>query len=129
MIRIFLLGIVFIFTSCAGKTYLSDLKYVQDKETNSLFAYDKDGSPFNGIAWSKDGKTLSIEVDNGLVISEKAFHKNGEIAVFVSFTSKKLIYYDETGKEITENEAKEQINPETIARIRAAGYEMGLADD
>ena len=125
----YLLGLLLFLASCGGKTYLSELKYVEDKETNSLCAYDKDGNPFNGTAWSKDGKTLSIEVDNGLVITERAFHKNGEIAVFVSFNSKEPIYYDETGKEITEDEAKEQINSETMARIRAAGYEMGLADD
>lgn len=127
MIKVILFSLLIVLTSCTKKTYLSDLRYVEDNETKNLFAYDKNGKPFDGIAWSSDEMTLCLEVDKGIVVLQKAFHENGEIAVIS--TRSKITYYDNEGNEVSAKDSKKHITPEILARIRMAGYEMGFIDD
>lgn len=75
----YLLGLLLFFVSCGiGKTYLYELDFTEDKDRKSgnifnVFVHDKKGNAFDGTAWSSDGKTLSIEVNNGILVCLKMY--------------------------------------------------------
>lgn len=84
----YLLGLLLFFVSCGiGKTYLYELDFTEDKDRKSgnifnVFVHDKKGNAFDGTAWSSDGKTLSIEVNNGILVCLKMYYENGEMATY-----------------------------------------------
>lgn len=39
-----------------------------------------DGSPYTGVLWSNDERTMSIEVRNGVIETFTFYHMNGKIA-------------------------------------------------
>ena len=102
----YLLGLLLFFVSCGiGKTYLYELDFTEDKDRKSgnifnVFVHDKKGNAFDGTAWSSDGKTLSIEVNNGILVCLKMYYENGEMATYS--TLQQRTYYDKDGNVISE---------------------------
>ncbi len=118
---------MFLISCGGGKTYFYELNFVEDKdrktgEIHNAFIYDKKGNAFDGIAWSSDGKTLSIKVDNGLFVWLKMYYKDGKLAAYS--TLQQQICYNRDGDEITQEEFKKEIDSESLARIRMASEEM-----
>lgn len=104
----YLLGLLLFFVSCGiGKTYLYELDFTEDKDRKSgnifnVFVHDKKGNAFDGTAWSSDGKTLSIEVNNGILVCLKMYYENGEMATYS--TLQQRTYYDKDGNVISETD-------------------------
>lgn len=89
-----------------GKTSFSDLDF--RREHGNEYAYNKDGSVFSGTAWSSDGKTMKIEVYNGVIKSTTVYHSNGNIACTVTLSTnpKNESYYDINGNAISKQQFK-----------------------
>lgn len=75
---------------------------------NSRFFYKGDAL-FTGTAWSNDGRFMKLICENGVAFKIYLHHNNGRIAYIIDIKNDKTIYYyDEDGKEITQNEFGEQ---------------------
>lgn len=124
----YLLGLLLFLVSCGiGKTYLYELDFTEDKDRKSgnifnVFVHDKKGNAFDGTAWSSDGKTLSIEVNNGILVSLKMYYENGKIATYN--TLQQHIFYDKDGNEISEADFRKEIDSKTLSRMRMASMEL-----
>ena len=117
----YLLGLLLLLVSCGiGKTYLYELDFTEDKDRKSgnifnVFVHDKKGNAF-------DGKTLSIEVNNGILVCLKMYYENGEMATYS--TLQQRTYYDKDGNVISETDFKAGIDSETLSRMRMASMEL-----
>ena len=124
----YLLGLLLLLASCGmGKTYLYELNFTEDRDRKSgdifnVFVHDKQGNAFDGIAWSSDGKTLSIEVNNGILVCLKMYYENGKIAIYT--TLQQHTFYDKNGNEISETDFGAEIDSETLSRMRMASMEL-----
>ena len=124
----YLLGLLLFFVSCGiGKTYLYELDFTEDKDRKSgnifnVFVHDKKGNAFDGTAWSSDGKTLAIEVNNGILVCLKMYYENGEMATYS--TLQQRTYYDKDGNVISETDFRAGIDSETLSRMRMASMEL-----
>ncbi len=112
--------IICCFSSCnLGNTHLTDLDFRRDH--GNEYAYKKDGTVFNGTAWSSDDKTIKIEVNNGVITTVTLFHSNGNVAITGSI--KNLTYYDINGSIITKQQFK--INyPDLMVQAGAFEHEV-----
>lgn len=106
-----------------GKKYFNDLEFREDRR--NYYAY-KDGKVFDGTAWSSDGKTIKIEVNNGLVISVVGYHPNGNIAMETK-TNGSETYYDEDGRTLSKAEFKQRY-PNMEAQFNAFEPELHFMD-
>lgn len=115
--------ILLIACDAIGKHYLKDLDFRRDH--GNEYVYNKDGSVFTGTAWSSDGKTLKIEVSNGILNQATQYHSNGEIAATVQFTagSKSRKYFDTNGNQISK-EQSEELYPELEVQAGAFEHEV-----
>lgn len=124
----YLLGLLLFFVSCGiGKTYLYELDFTEDTDRKSgnifnVFVHDKKGNVFDGTAWSSDGKTLSIEVNNGTLVCLKMYYENGKIAIYSTLQQRTC--YDKDGNEISETDFRTEIDSETLSRMRMASMEL-----
>ncbi|WP_418795786.1 hypothetical protein [Phocaeicola plebeius] len=124
----YLLGLLLLLVSCEiGKTYLYELNFTEDRDRKSgnifnVFVHDKKGNAFDGTAWSSDGKTLSIEVNNGILVCLKMYYENGKIATYN--TLQQHTFYDKDGNEINEADFRKEIDSETLSRMRMASMEL-----
>ena len=124
----YLLGLLLLLVSCGiGKTYLYELDFTEDKDRKSgnifnVFVHDKKGNAFDGTAWSSDGNTLSIEVNNGILVCLKMYYENGEMATYS--TLQQRTYYDKDGNVISETDFRAGIDSETLSRMRMASMEL-----
>lgn len=112
------------FISCdnLGKTYLTDLDFRKDH--GNEYAYKKDGSVYTGTAWSSDGKTVKIEVSNGVITTATFYHSNGNIAgIAYPGSHGSDIYYDLNGNSITRQQFQQQY-PNVIAQLGAFEHEV-----
>lgn len=106
-----------------GKHYLKDLDFRRDH--GNEYAFNKDGSVFTGTAWSSDGKTIKIEVNNGVINSATLYYSNGDIAAQSTFASRKynVNYYDTNGNQISEKQFMEEY-PEVMVQFGAFTHEI-----
>ena len=124
----YLLGLLLLLVSCGiGKTYLYELDFTEDKDRKSgnifnVFVHDKKGNAFDGTAWSSDGKTLSIVVNNGILVCLKMYYENGQIATYSTLQQRTC--YDKDGNEISETDFRAGIDSETLSRMRMASMEL-----
>lgn len=87
-----------------------------------MFVHDKKGNAFDGTAWSSDGKSLSIEVNNGILVCLKMYYENGKIAIYSTLQQRTC--YDKDGNEISETDFRAEIDSETLSRLRMASMEL-----
>ena len=105
-----------------GKTYFSELVFRRDH--GNEYAYKKDGNVFSGTAWSSDGKTIKIDVNNGVITNATMYHSNGNIAATArSGASKSETYYDINGNTITKQQFEKQY-PEVMIQVGAFEHEV-----
>lgn len=118
-----LLMSLFILVACdaIGKHYLKDLDFRRDH--GNEYAYNKDGSVFTGTAWSSDGKTVKIEVNNGVINYVTLYHSNGDIAAQYTAGSRIEKYYDTNGNQISEQQFKKEY-PEVMVQLGAFEHEV-----
>lgn len=112
------------FISCdnMGKTYFNDLDFRKDH--GNEYAYKKDGTVYTGTAWSSDGKTVKIDVSNGVITTTTVYHSNGNIACTAHpGTRDSDVYYDLNGNTITRQQFKQQY-PNVLAQLGAFEYEV-----
>lgn len=123
----YLFCLLLLFASCGSKIRFHELNFVEDRDRKSgnifnVFVRDQKGNAFDGTAWSSDGKTLSIEVDEGILVCSKIYYDNGKIASYN--TLHQHIFYDKEGKEISEEDFKKEIDSESMSHIRMAVMEL-----
>ena len=123
----YLLVLLLFFVSCGiGKTYLYELDLTEDTDRKSgisnVFVHDKKGNAVDGTAWSSDGKSLSIEVNNGILVCLKMYYENGKIAIYSTLQQRTC--YDKDGNEISETDFRAEIDSETLSRLRMASMEL-----
>ena len=105
-----------------GKTHFTDLDFRRDH--GNEYAYKKDGSVFTGTAWSSDGKTMKIVVNNGVISSATVYHSNGNIAGTVHPGNRGSdTYYDTNGTVITKQQFKQQY-PDVMVQVGAFEHEV-----
>lgn len=105
-----------------GKTSFSDLDFRKDH--GNEYAYNKDGSVFTGTAWSSDGKTVKIDVSNGVITTVTVYHSNGNIAGTAHPSTRDSdTFYDINGNAITKQQFEQQY-PNLIAQLGALRYEV-----
>lgn len=105
-----------------GKTYFSDLDFRKDH--GNEYAYNKDGSVFTGTAWSSDGKTIKIDVNNGVITNVTVYHSNGNIAGTAHPGNHGSdSYYDINGTGITKQQFKQQY-PDVMVQVGAFEHEV-----
>jgi len=112
------------FISCdnLGKTHFTDLDFRRNQ--GNEYAYKKDGTVFSGTAWSSDGKTVKIDVNNGVITTVTIYHSNGNIAgtthpgIGGSDT-----YYGINGNTLTKQQFKQQYS-DVMAQLDAFGHEV-----
>ena len=85
----YLLGLLLFFVSCGiGKTYLYELDFTEDKDRKIGEIYSMCSYMTKKVTLSmeqhgqSDGKTLSIEVNNGILVCLKMYYENGEMATY-----------------------------------------------
>ena len=113
--------ILLIACDAVGKHYLKDLDFRRDH--GNEYAYNKDGSVFTGTAWSSDGKTVKIEVNNGVINYVTLYHSNGDIAAQYTAGSRIGNYYDTNGNQISEQQFKKEY-PEVMVQLGAFEHEV-----
>ena len=123
----YLLVLLLFFVSCGiGKTYLYELDLTEDTDRKSgisnVFVHDKKGNAFDGTAWSSDGKSLSIEVNNGILVCLTMYYESGKIAIYSTLQQRTC--YDKDGNEISETDFRAEIDSETLSRLRMASMEL-----
>lgn len=91
-----LLLLSFILISCNDKK-ISELEY--EEIDNWIVAVYDDGEPYNGEAWSDDGRSYKIEVDDGLLIKINYYDEQGNISCVVGNENK--IFFNKNGNEIS----------------------------
>jgi len=99
MKKIFLAFAVVFLLSCDSKIKSTDVEFV-----NNEIVYNKE--PYTGQVWSKDGKSLVVEVSDGRPLKITLFHKNGNPAVISTkiLHDGELKHFDINGYEMTEGE-------------------------
>lgn len=90
---------VILLCSCDSKIKNTDVEFV-----NNEIVYNKE--PFTGQVWSKDGKSLVVEVSDGRPVKITLFHKNGNPAVVSTkiLHDGELKHFDINGYEMAEGE-------------------------
>ena len=68
------------------------------------------------------GKTQSIEVNNGILVCLKMYYENGQIATYSTLQQRTC--YDKDGNEISETDFRAGIDSETLSRMRMASMEL-----
>ncbi len=101
----------FVLLSC-NNTKVTDLKYKNDSE---IYVF-KDDKPFDGEAWSDDGKTFKFVVDNGVLRKVEFYSEDGSL--FYITTKRHDYYYNEKGMAISESEAR-QLNESAYNSVQA----------
>lgn len=101
----------FVLLSC-NNTKVTDLKYKNDGD---IYVF-KDDAPFDGEAWSDDGKTFKFVVDNGVLRKVEYYSADGNL--FYISTRHDDYYYNEKGMAIPESEAK-QLNESAYNSVQA----------
>jgi hypothetical protein len=112
------------FISCdnLGKTHFTDLDFRKDH--GNEYAYKKDGTVFSGTAWSSDGKTVKIDVSNGVITTVTVYHSNGNIAgIAHPGTRGSDTFYDLNGNTITEQQFEQQY-PNVVVQLGAFEHEV-----
>lgn len=71
------------------KTYLSDLVYYEKKGIKIFY---KGNEIFTGTAWASDGRTLSINCENGTLIGATLYNPNGSRGVYVDFSPSQYVW-------------------------------------
>lgn len=105
-----------------GKTYFSELDFRRDH--GNEYAYKKDGNVFSGTAWSSDGKTIKIDVNNGVITNVTMYHSNGNVAGTARpGASNSETYFDINGKTITRQQFKQQY-PDVMIQVGAFEHEV-----
>ena len=99
MKKILLFLTVVLLCSCESKIKSTDVEFV-----NNEIVYNKE--PYTGQVWSKDGKSLVVEVSDGRPLKITLFHKNGNPAVISTkiLHDGELKHFDINGYEMTEGE-------------------------
>lgn len=99
MKKILLFLTVIFLCSCESKIKSTDVEFV-----NNEIVYNKE--PYTGQVWSKDGKSLVVEVSDGRPLKITLFHKNGNPAVISTkiLHDGELKHFDINGYEMTEGE-------------------------
>lgn len=123
----------FIITTCCilscgniGKTNFSDLVFRKDH--GNEYAYNKDGSVFTGTAWSSDGKTIKIDVNNGVITNATIYHSNGNVAVTTHPSNRgNDSYYDINGTAITKQQFMQQY-PDVMVQVGAFEHEVNYIE-
>lgn len=125
---LFIITMFMCFVSCEkkSKTHLIDLDFKKDSRYE--YAFNKNGTVFTGTAWSSDEKTIKIVANNGLIMSTTIYHKNGQIAAFISEHENRRAFYDHQG-ELTDEKEMEFWYPELFAQIKAIGNEIHYIDN
>lgn len=91
-----------------NQIYLSDATF---KVENSIYNEPTiyvDKKIYTGILWSNDGRTMSLEVQNGKIEVFKVFHINGKIANIQYGPNSPSSSFDENGNMIEERELDEK---------------------
>lgn len=112
------------FISCdnLGKTHFTDLDFRKDH--GNEYAYKKDGTVFSGTAWSSDGKTVKIDVSNGVITKVTVYHSNGNVAgTSQPGTRGSDTFFDTNGNSITEQQFM-QLYPNIMAQLGALEHEV-----
>lgn len=104
---------IFLMASCNGNTGKTtsgpDTKANVLKLSEALIdgdlVYDASEKIFSGEIWSDDMKTFCMVVKNGVISDVKTFHENGQLAILNHTADGNDLhtYYDENGKEMTED--------------------------
>ena len=98
-----LCAVFFASFSAPPKDLLKDVKFTESgRDTYAV----KDGAPYDGTAWSKDEKTMSVECKEGLVVSMTIHHDNGKPAVV--FRQEDITCYDENGEKMEEEKFRQK---------------------
>lgn len=99
MKKIILGLIVVLMCSCDSKIISTDVEFA-----NNEIIYDN--QPYTGQVWSKDGKSLVVDVSDGRPIKITLFHKNGNPAIISTkiLHDGELKHFDINGYEMTEGE-------------------------
>ena len=99
MKKILLFLTVVLLSSCDSKIKSTDVEFV-----NNEIIYNNE--PYTGQVWSKDGKSLVVEVSDGRPLKITLFHKNGNPAVISTkiLHDGELKHFDINGYEMTEGE-------------------------
>ena len=104
---------------------VSNIKELQYKREGKWKMYVYSGKqPFNGIAWSEDGKTYKLTVDHGLLKTIEYFDSNG--ILYCKVDGEEKTFYDENGVAMTKFEAK-KVNREKYLKWRDE-VQKGLHD-
>ena len=91
-----------ILLGCGKSIKVTDLQYKLDRW--SCYVY-QNGEPFDGEAWSEDGKSYKATVDCGILKKIEYFDDRGKLFCVVENEEKK--FYNEKGTEITRDQVRE----------------------
>ena len=99
MKKILLFLTIVLLCSCDSKIKSTDIEFVNNEITYN-------GESYTGQVWSKDGKSLVVDVSDGRPIKITLFHKNGNPAVISTkiLHDGELKHFDINGYEMTEGE-------------------------
>ena len=102
--------------SCSSKTRLSDLEVIE----RQVYC---EGKVFSGMAWSSDGKTMSITCHDGIVDSIMVYHANGRKAIMSTSLYGKGECFNDDG---IPNSIEELIKyyPGLIEQVATLSYEI-----
>ena len=101
MKQILFLMLCVVLVSCS-KTKVTDLEYKDEGWDCYVYQEDK---PFDGVAWSVDGKSYKIYADCGLLKKIEYYSEDGKLFCVVENEEKK--FYNDNGRIITREQARE----------------------
>ncbi|MBO4531983.1 MAG: hypothetical protein J5767_15235 [Paludibacteraceae bacterium] len=102
MKKLFILIVGLLFLACGKSIKVTDLQYKVEKW--SCYVY-QNGEPFDGEAWSEDGKSYKATVDCGILKKIEYYDESGKLFCVVENEEKK--FYNEKGTEITRDQVRE----------------------
>ena len=106
----------------SGRHILVNL--ISEETTAMSMPTKRTGMYFFGTAWSSDGKTIKIDVNNGVITNVTMYHSNGNVAGTARpGASKSETYYDINGNTITRQQFKQQY-PEVMIQVGAFEHEV-----
>ncbi len=88
--------------SC-NKAKVTDFRY---KMSGGYCYVYKDTVPYDGIIWSKDGKSYKMSVSCGVLKSVEYFDPKGKLFCFAS-EGKGVVFYNKKKEEINEEQSRE----------------------
>lgn len=88
------------------KVYFTEVSFVDDSKESGLVLVYKNGNPFDGNAWSVDGKSIRCDCMHGILFKVTVFYPSGKQYAIRSVKDGKERMFRQDGTEIV-NPTKE----------------------